>query len=234
MELSDAMRTTGTCRRFDTRPVSDEVLYAAFDAARFGPQGGNRQAVRWLVVREAGLKEQLQRLYLDHWEPYYARIREGQVNVGGGDRMLSAADLFAHSLAQVPALVVVCARTADLQLTDSDADRVSVVGGASIYPLVQNLCLALRDQGVATAMTTLLCREEQAVRELLGIPDDHLTAGMLAVGYPRRGFPTALRRLPVEEVAFADRFGEALFKGPGPIAPARAIPAPARACNVSG
>lgn len=213
MELTEAMRTTGTCRRFDPREIPDDVLHRAFDAARFGPQGGNRQAVRWLVVRDPVLKERLQELYLRHWEPYYARIQEGQVRVGGGDRMLVAADEFAHSLARVPALVVVCARTEDLQVTDADADRVSVVGGASIYPLVQNLCLALRDQGVATAMTTLLCREEPAVRELLEIPQDHLTAGMLAVGYPAKRFPTTLKRLPVEEVVFADRFGTELFTG---------------------
>ncbi|WP_185995937.1 nitroreductase family protein [Nocardioides campestrisoli] len=211
MELTEAMTTTGTCRRFDPREVPPEVLHGAFDVARFGPQGGNRQAVRWLVVREAQLKERLQELYLRHWEPYYARIQEGQVRVGGGDRMLVAADEFAHSLAQVPVLVVICARTEDLQVTDSDTDRVSVVGGASIYPLVQNLCLALRDREVATAMTTLVCREEPAVRELLGIPDEYLTAGMLAVGYPARNFPTKLKRLPVEEVVFSDRFGKGLF-----------------------
>jgi nitroreductase len=211
MEVTEAMRTTGTCRSFDAREVPEDVLHRAFDAARFGPQGGNRQAVRWLVVRDVGLKEWLQELYLRHWEPYYARIQEGQVRVGGGDGMLVAADRFAHSLARVPALVVVCARTEDLQVTDVDADRVSVVGGASIYPLVQNLCLALRDQGVATAMTTLLCREEVAVRDLLGIPPEYLTAGMLAVGYPAKRFPARLKRLPADEVVFADRFGNGLF-----------------------
>jgi nitroreductase len=63
-------------------------------------------------------------------------------------------------------------------------------------------------------MTTLLCQEEPDVRELLHIPEDHLTAGMLAVGLPARDFPRKLRRLPVEEVVFADRFGTALFEAP--------------------
>jgi nitroreductase len=50
MELTEAMRTTGTCRYFRPGPVPDDVLRAAF--ARFAPQGGNRQPVRWIVVRE--------------------------------------------------------------------------------------------------------------------------------------------------------------------------------------
>ena len=40
MELTEAMRTTGTCRYFRPDPVPDDVLRTAFDLARFGPQGG--------------------------------------------------------------------------------------------------------------------------------------------------------------------------------------------------
>jgi len=39
------------------------------------------------------------------------------------------------------------------------------------------------------------------VKELLGIPENLATACHLAAGYPARGFPTRLRRLPVEELA---------------------------------
>ncbi len=52
MELTEAMRTPGTCRYFASDPVPDEVLHQAFDVARFGPQGGNRQPMRWIVVRD--------------------------------------------------------------------------------------------------------------------------------------------------------------------------------------
>lgn len=104
-----------------------------------------------------------------------------------------------------------CAREAALKVTDAGLGRTSVVGGASIYPTMQNLCLALRDAGVATTVTTLLCREEPAVREMLRIPDEYLTAAHVCAGYPARPFPTRLRRQPVEEVVFADRFGEPLY-----------------------
>lgn len=76
---------------------------------------------------------------------------------------------------------------------------------------MQNVCLALREQGVATAVTTLLCIQEPAVRELLAIPDDFITAACVAVGYPARGFPSRLTRSPVEDVVSLDRFGAPLF-----------------------
>jgi len=98
-----------------------------------------------------------------------------------------------------------------LHPTDHELGRLSVVGGASIYPTVQNLTLALREQGVASALTTLLCAEEPAVRELLHIPDGFITAAHVAVGYPTKGFPRKLTRSSVEEIAFLDSFDTPMF-----------------------
>ena len=86
-----------------------------------------------------------------------------------------------------------------------------MVGGGSIYPTVQNFCLALRDQGVGSAVTTLLCHEEPKVRELLHIPDGFLTACHIAVGYPAKGFPKKLTRTPVEEIVGLDDFATPMF-----------------------
>ncbi|WP_214406033.1 nitroreductase family protein [Pseudonocardia lacus] len=211
MELTEAMRTTGTCRRFRPDPVPDDVLHRAFEVARFGPQGGNRQPLRWVVVRDPVLKQALADLYAPLWEAYPGRgsARRDRPPT----RAAIDADHFVAHLAEVPAIIVVCAELAALYPTDVELGRLSVVGGGSIYPTVQNLCLALREQGVGTAFTTLLCREEPRVRELLGIPEGIITAGHIAVGYPERPFPTTLRRGPVERVVFADRYDRPLFDG---------------------
>jgi nitroreductase len=211
MELTEAMRTTGTCRYFRPDPVPDEVLRAAFDVARFGPQGGNRQPVRWIVVREQATKQALADLYLPLWKAYFNAIATGDVNVAALPKTVTDADFFAEHLAEVPAIVVACAELDGLHPTDTELGRLSVVGGGSIYPTVQNLCLALRDQGVGTAFTTLLCIEEPKVRELLAIPDGFITAGHIAVGYPARPFPTKLSRSPVSEIVFAESFAKPLF-----------------------
>jgi nitroreductase len=212
MELVEAMRTTGTCRYFTDDPVPDEALHAAFDAARFGPQGGNRQPVRWIVVRDQAKKQALADLYLPYWDEYFGAIASGGVDVGALPETVRSADHFARHLAEHPVLVVVCAEIAGLHVTDADLDRTPVVGGASIYPTVQNFCLALRDQGLASAVTTLLCHEEPKVKELLGIPDGFLTAAHLAVGYPARGFPRKLTRSPVEEIVGLDDFSTPMFR----------------------
>lgn len=206
MELIEAMRSVGTCRRFTGEPVPDAVLWKAVEAARFGPQGGNRQPVRFVVVRDAERKRQLGELYAQQWERYTGRRRPAPSSEEQPSESLGDVDSFAWGFGRHPAIVVVCAHLPSLLATDLELGRLSIVGGASVYPTVQNLMLALRDQGVASALTTLLCAREPEVKRLLAIPAEYATACHIAVGYPARPFPTRLRRLPVEQLAFLERF----------------------------
>ncbi len=210
MEVLEAMRTIGACRYYKPDPVPYEVLHAAFDAARFGPQGGNRQPVRWIVVRDPAKKRALRDIYLPTWKAHLAQALEatsGDHRAAGGTPMLRAADHFAEHMDEIPVLVVVCAALDDLWVADKDLDRVSIVGGASIYPTVQNFSLACRDQGVATTFTTIHAAHEPEVKQLLEIPGGYAVGAMVAAGYPEKGFPRKLKRAPVEETTFGETFG---------------------------
>lgn len=217
MDALAAIRTIGANRFYLADDVPDEVVYEAVEAARFAPQGGNRQPVRLVAVRDAEKKRRLKELYLPWWRAYFEAAEAGSQSLGeysSARKALLAANEFAENLDRHPLIVVVCAREADLHVTDRELGRTPVVGGASIYPFVQNLCIAFRVAGVATTITTLLCGSEPEVKELLGIPDDYLTACHVVAGYPAKGFPTKLRRLPVEEIAFVDSFGEPIKAPP--------------------
>jgi nitroreductase len=137
-------------------------------------------------------------------------VKSTQLGFSNPEKALVDGDHFAEHFGQHPLIVVVCVDIAETHPTDTELGRLSIVGGASVYPMAQNLCLALRAQGVATSFTTLLVAAEPAVKALLGIPAEFSTACHIAAGYPARPFPTRLRRLPVEEMAFVDRFGEPL------------------------
>lgn len=215
MDLLEAMRTQGTTRYYEDREVPDEVLHRAFDAARYGPQGGNRQPVRFIVVRDPETKRQLAEWYLPPWKAYLSQAMGGEVELGALPRTVQAADDFAEHFAEIPVLVVVCAEIAGLHPTDTELGRLSIVGGGSVYPIVQNFMLACRNEGLGTALTTLLCLAEPQVVELLAIPEGFATAACVAVGYPAKGFPSKLTRLPVEEMVFSDRFGQPFPAGGG-------------------
>ena len=125
-------------------------------------------------------------------------------------RMVRLADDYANRLEQVPVHLVVGVRLADLAVTDARLPRQSIVGGASVYPFVQNLLLALRDEGLGAALTTLLVPAEAEVRRLLAIPEDIALAAHVGVGHRADPWPRQLSRRPVTEFAFAERFGQPL------------------------
>ena len=210
MELQDVIRTAGTCRFFLRDEVSDDVLMRLLDAARFAPQGGNRQPVRWIVVRDPAVKRQLKEWYLVPWKAYMRGTETGAVRVEGDSarRMVQNADHMAEHLDEIPVLLVACAVLADVTTPDATLDRVGIVGGASVYPAVQNLLLTARELGLGAALTTLLCAYEPQVKELLGIPDGVATAATIALGWPERPLATRLTRRPLSDVVFAERYGE--------------------------
>ncbi len=210
MDFREVIRTTGACRHYRPDPVPDDVLARVLDAARWAPTGGNRQGVRFLAVRDAVKRRSLRDLYVPLWEQYVARA--GARPGAPLPKLVAAADHMARHLDEVPVLLVVCAHVGDLLATDRHLDRVSVVAGGSVYPAVQNVLLAARAEGLGTALTTLLCAVEPQVKELLGIPDDVLTAALVPLGYPVEPFPKKLGRRPLSDICFGDAWGEPAFR----------------------
>ena len=219
MDLDEAMRTQNACRYYKDDGVPGDVLYRAVELARFAPNGGNRCAVRFVFVRHPQLRRQLGEWYLPLWEGVAAaRAGEQPIATPSGQlkstrtgfrdpaRTMADGDQFGRRFGQYPVIIVVCADLAQVHPTDTELGRLSIVGGASIYPMAQNLCLALRAQGVATTFTTLLVAREPEVK-LLGIPEHMSTACHIVAGYPTRPFPTRLHRPEVSQLAFADRYG---------------------------
>jgi nitroreductase len=216
MELYDVMRCAPTSRRFKPDPVPREALLRVLDNARFAPSGGNRQGWRVVVVEDAERRAALRDLYLPHWRSYLeltggARmLTEPDSFDAARVRMVRRADEYAKTLDRVPLHLVVGVRLEDLAVTDADLPRQSIVGGASIYPLVQNVLLGLRAEGLGAALTTLLVPAEAEVKRLLEIPDEIAIAAHIGVGYRADDWPARMARRPVEEFAFSERFGSPL------------------------
>jgi len=221
VDLTEALRTTGAVREFTDEPVDDGTVHRLLDTARFAPNGGNRQAWRVVVVRDGQVRRALRDLYLPGWYEYLAqsaagltpwavvtdREAERRAVDGAGAIATSAAQGpggFAEHLDEAPVLLVLLADLARLATVDRDLDRYTMVGGAANYPFAWSILLAARDLGLAGVMTTMVVREEPAVRELLGVPDTHVVAGLLALGHPVHQ-PTRLRRAPVDDFATIDR-----------------------------
>ena len=214
-ELYELMRCAPSTRRFTDQPVSREVLERVFDNARFAPSGGNRQGWRVVVVTDADMRRRLRELYEAPWDEYMIQTGgraaleagEGSGLPAGRLRMLRGADEFAHTFDQVPVHLVICVDLPALAIVDRSLDRPSIVGGASVYPFVQNILLGLRAEGLGAAFTTLLTPAEEEVRKLLELPDGVILAGHISVGHRADPWPKRLSRRPVSEFAFGERYG---------------------------
>jgi nitroreductase len=213
MDFYEVIQTAGTGRYYKEDPIPDEVLTRVLNAARWAPQGGNRQPNRYVVVRDAEKKQALRDLYFPVWRDYLAQAGIGAIAIRGNEipKLLKDADIFADNFHKVPVIVVVCAHMEDIHPTDLELERDPIVYGASVYPAVQNMLLAARAEGLGGSLTTLLCHHEPKVKELLNIPADYATAAHVALGYLSVPFPSKLTRMPLSDVIFDGEFGKPMY-----------------------
>jgi nitroreductase len=210
--IYEAMRTLRAVRRLRPDPIAADVLHRVLEAATWAPTGGNRQPWRILVVKDPVRRERLGALYADQWVKFAARYRANLAALEPAirertERMLGAGDYLGAHFGQSPVIAVFCFNPSEMAITDSNLSRVSVVGGGSVYPAVENLLLACRAEGLGCVLTTLLCACEPDVASLLDIPSPWGTAAAIPIGYPvLRGHGPITRR-PVKDLAFLDSWG---------------------------
>jgi nitroreductase len=220
MELYDVMRTTFAVREFTDDPLPDPVLYRILDNARFAPSSGNRQGTHIVAVRDAALRERLGEPNVPGARRYFAQLSAGEspwnaVEPSGvpaetiADTLVP--DEFSAPFRQAAVVLVITVDLAYVAAMDQHLDRIGVVSGASVYPLVWNILLAARNEGYAGTLTTMAVPEEEQIRNLLGIPATHAVAALLPLGKPTRQV-SKLRRRPVEDFSTRDRFDGVPFQ----------------------
>jgi nitroreductase len=188
------------------------------DTARFAPSGGNRQGWRVVVLKDRAVRQRLRDLYLPGWARYlemraaglvpWAPVTDNEAERAAIERADASPPEpgdFAEHFDRVPVLLVLLADLRALAAVDRDFDRYTMAGGASIYPFAWSILLAARTEGLAGVLTTMNICAEPEVKELLGVPDELVLAGVIALGRAVNQ-PHRLTRRPVEEFATVDRF----------------------------
>lgn len=195
MDVFEAIRTTRAMRRLDPdRDVPEEHLWKVLEASTKGPSGGNRQQLRWVVVRDPAKKARLGDLYRSVWEGYEDALDPERLQDETVRRNMASARHLALHLEDAPVLLLACARRR------GDVE-------AAVYPGVWNLCLAARALGLGTTLTTMVRAHADEVRGILDVPDDVELFALVPIGYPLGRWGEARRR-PAEEVVHWDGWGQ--------------------------
>jgi nitroreductase len=200
--LFEIMQTTRSMRRLKPDRVPAALIRKILEAAVSAPSGGNMQRWRFLVIRDREIKKTVGAYYKRAWDEI-ARPRYSQGDPAPGtdperfSRMLDAAQYLADHIHEAPVWIVPCMHGANPTRT----------AGSSIYPAIQNMLLAARALGLGATLTTLYLNFEKEVEAALGLPSDVHSYALIPIGYPMGRFGP-VRRVPLTEVVFEDRWGK--------------------------
>jgi nitroreductase len=205
MDFLEVVSTQRAIRRFTAEPVTHEVIRQILEAAVRAPSGGNRQPWRFIVIRDAVIKKQLGVLYAECSEeliaktPFYAKALSDPAADPAAAKMMKSSRYLVEHFDEVPVFIVACML--------GDGPPLAFVQGASIYPAVQNICLAARNFGLGTTITTIHRYRHEEIRRLLQMPSEAEIAAIIPLGYPAGTFGSGPRR-PVSEVTYLEKWGK--------------------------
>ncbi|MFM2070888.1 MAG: hypothetical protein RLZZ623_1151 [Actinomycetota bacterium] len=212
LDAITAIMTTRAMRRYTVQPVSDEQIAVCLRAAQQAPSGGNVQPQQYVVVQDATMRAELGRLYRESFDRYERTLPEpssiaDEQQAAAWKRTRDASRHLADHIGEAPVIVVFLQPL--IPWEPSDADGPLDIGrlDASVYPAVQNFCVAARAQGLGTALTTVIRIRSAEVLELLGAPAGRFEiAALTPLGYPSGRFGVAPRK-PATAVTHWDHWG---------------------------
>jgi nitroreductase len=201
-DIWETMSTARSIRRFTDEPVDDATLARCLDAARQAPSGANAQRWRFVVLRSPESRAAVGRAAAEALaviEPVYGMSRP-EPDDDSRQARDNRATYELHDRAGEFTSVLFA------QMHFPTASELLL--GGSIYPAMQNFLLAARAQGLGACMTSWASYGgEPILREAVGVPDDHLLAGHVVVGWPSGRFGP-VRRRPLAKAVNLDRWDE--------------------------
>lgn len=195
VSLLEGLATTRAIRRYTDEPVDPDDLRQILWSAGRAPSGSNRQRFRFLVLTDGPGATAAKAALGEAFRAGWAAKRDGDGY--RPSRFADSMQRYVDRFESTPVVILVC------------LDRYrepSPTEGASVYPACQNLLLAARALGYGGALTMWHLMVEDELRDLLEIPDHVALSACITLGVPE-GRHGPLRRKPVAEVTFVDRWG---------------------------
>jgi nitroreductase len=210
MDIEQLLTTTRSTRKsldLDADVDIDDIrecLGIALQAAN----GSNQQSWRWLVIADPTLRREIAERYRSAYLLRVGGQMLGDLLPAGSPegRLMSSTEWLVENLANVPLLIIPCYQPY-LPRVDGDESFYQATLYGSIFPAVWNFQLALHARGYGTCVTTLHLHHEDAVAQLLEIPEGYVQGCLLPVARLRAGHTfRPARRRPLNEVVTVDRW----------------------------
>jgi nitroreductase len=179
-DVFEIIGTTRAMRRLKPDPVPDELIVKILQAGTAAANGGNNQTWRFLVVKDPAIKKAVQVWYKKAFDevvvPRYASSAPPPgVTSDKYKRQHSAVEYLTEHFHEAPVWIVACLQ---------DGANPGRGAGASIYPAVQNMLLAIRALGLGSTLTTRHMLHANEADAALGLPEGVHSYAILPIGYP--------------------------------------------------
>lgn len=202
-DVFEIMTSTRSMRRLKTNPVPDELIAKIIHAGAGAANGGNTQKWRFLVVKDPAIKKAVQVWYKKAFEeivgPRYASSAPPPgVTADKYKRQHGAVEYLTEHYHEAPVWIVACLE---------DGPNPNRSAGASVYPAVQNMLLAIRALGLGSTLTTRHLQFEKETEAALGLPPGVHSYAILPVGYPMGKFGP-VGRGKLADIVYQDKWGQ--------------------------
>ena len=202
--------TRSVRKRLDLpRDVEPQVIQDCIDIAMQAPTGTNAQNWAFVVITDPAKKKFIADAYRNGGEMmagsgYPPPLEPGDPREHVMPKVMESAGYLGEILEQVPVFVIACVR-GRVESVPMVIAQASTYG--SILPAAWSFMLALRSRGLGTAWTTIHLFQEQAISELLGIPDDWTQTVLFPVAYYTGDDFKPAHRLPSDTMTHWDSWG---------------------------
>lgn len=190
--------------QFLPEPLPDELVRRLLQAAHRAPSVGFMQPWNFIVIRDPAVRAGAHRAFL--------RANEEAAELFSGERQALYRSLKLEGILKAPlSICITCdpERAGSVVLGRTHNPRMDVY---STVCAVQNLWLAARAEGVGVGWVSIF--HDADIRSLLGIPERIEIVAWLCLGYvdelysePELAVKGWRQRLPLEELVYADRWG---------------------------
>jgi nitroreductase len=196
MDFREVVRRRRMIRKYDGRPIPDEVLHDVLDAARHAPSAGFSQGFDFVVITKPQEVEWFYRTTDDPTDPEPFLGREP-------DRVPACIVLpFANQRAYL-------ARYAEPDKIQFGMDREESWSvpfwTVDTSMAILMILLAAVDAGLGAWYLGITNGEDEVLREL-GVPEDCKLLGVIALGYPSPDAVPNTARFTARRRAFEDMF----------------------------
>jgi len=200
-------------RNYTDEPVSDDALDMILETGRQAPSGENAQPWRFIVVKDQKTRDQLgtiagggsgRRFTAEYvtkkMQERFATLKDEEKKKKVFEKLTSGrVSMF---LAEAPVNIVICGRK---DVWDLPYDTSAAI---------ENMLLMVTALGLGACWVIAPCidiRDEERIKNLLGLPEGIKAVSIISVGHPAREHKPR-PRIDINELVFSGIWGEPYYK----------------------